>query len=92
MQACVDSSSKADAAKVHSVLLPVATKGANDPAPDVREANMGVLVSFALKAGNNMALLDKVRFPARSTRDLSDHIVCELQGNEHLIFKRIVYI
>ena len=67
----MDSSSKADAAKVHSVLLPVTTKGANDPAPDVREANMGVLVSFALKAGNNMALLDKVRFPKALAISLS---------------------
>lgn len=55
----MDSSTRKDAAKVHSVLLPVAAKAANDPGLDVREANMGVLVAFAVKAGN-MGLLDKV--------------------------------
>jgi hypothetical protein len=59
MQACVDSLSKKDAAKVHPVLLPLVAKAANDPAPEVREANMEVLVSFALKAAN-LALLEKV--------------------------------
>lgn len=48
-----------DAAKVHSSLLPVAAKAANDPTPDVREAGMGVLVAFAVKAGN-LGLLEKV--------------------------------
>jgi len=55
----VDSLSKKDAAKVHSVLLPLVAKAANDPAPEVREANMEVLVSFALKAAN-LGLLEKV--------------------------------
>ena len=59
MQTCIDGLAKKDVAKVQPVLLPVVIKGANDPAPDVREANMGILVSFAVKAGN-MALLDKV--------------------------------
>ncbi len=54
---------KKEVAKVQPALLPIVAQGANDPAPDVREANMGVLVSFAVKAGN-MALLEKVR-PAR---------------------------
>ena len=58
MQKCIDGLAKKEVAKVQPVLLPVVTQGANDPAPDVREANMGVLVSFAVKAGN-MALLDK---------------------------------
>jgi len=58
----VDSLSKKDAAKVHGVLLPLVSKAANDPAPEVREANMEVLVSFALKAGN-LGLLEKVPPP-----------------------------
>lgn len=59
IQACIDASSRKDAAKVHAQLLPVAAKAANDPAPDVREANMRVLVAFAVKSGN-LGLLDKV--------------------------------
>ena len=59
LQACVDSLAKKEAAKVHGLLLPLVSKAANDPAPEVREANMEVLVSFALKAGN-LGLLEKV--------------------------------
>lgn len=45
--------------KLNSCLLPMVAKAANDPAPDVREANMGVLVALAGKSGNK-ALLEKV--------------------------------
>lgn len=55
----MDSLAKKELAKVQAILLPVVAKAANDAAPEVREANMGVLVSFAIKAGN-MNLLDKV--------------------------------
>ena len=55
----MDSLAKKEVTKVQSTLLPIVAQGANDPAPDVREANMGVLVSFAVKAGNRN-LLDKV--------------------------------
>ena len=62
VQKCIDNLAKKDVAKVQPVLLPVVAQGANDPAPDVREANMGILVSFAVKAGN-VALLDKANPP-----------------------------
>ncbi len=66
LQACVDSLTKQDAAKVHGALLPLVGKAANDPAPEVREANMEVLVSFALKAGN-LGLLEKVNPSSHAT-------------------------
>ena len=74
LQAFVDSLDKKEASKVHSTLLPVVAKSANDPAPEVREANMAVLVSFALKTGNMQALLDKVRLIVDDLQERSNSI------------------
>lgn len=55
----VGSASKANAAKVHSSVLPAAAKSASEAAPDIREAALAVLVAFGLKAGT-VSVLNKV--------------------------------
>ncbi|KAL3133794.1 hypothetical protein ABBQ32_008271 [Trebouxia sp. C0010 RCD-2024] len=55
----VGSASKANAAKVHSTVLPAAAKAASEAAPDIREAALAVLVAFGLKAGS-VSVLSKV--------------------------------
>lgn len=55
----VGSASKANAAKVHSTVLPAAAKSASEAAPDIREAALAVLVAFGLKAGS-VSVLSKV--------------------------------
>ena len=55
----VGSASKANAAKVHSTVLPAAAKSASEAAPDIREAALAVLVAFGLKAGS-VSVLNKV--------------------------------
>ena len=54
----VGSASKANAAKVHSTVLPAAAKSASEAAPDIREAALAVLVAFGLKAGS-VSVLNK---------------------------------
>ena len=76
VQVCVDSLSKKEVSKVQGSLLPVVAQAANDPAPDVREANMGVLVSFAIKSGN-MGLLEKVTFKTAASASTLTYIECQ---------------
>ena len=61
LQACIESLDKKEAVKLNSAFLPTVSKAANDPAPDVREANMGVIVALANRSGNK-AILEKVNF------------------------------
>ena len=55
----MDASSKEAIARAHSVLIPATAAAANDPMPNIREAALQLLASFAVKAGS-MKPIDKV--------------------------------
>jgi len=59
LQDCVDASSKESVGKAHSVLIPATAAAANDAMPNIREAALQLLTSFAIKAGS-MKAIDKV--------------------------------
>jgi hypothetical protein len=50
-QGWVTSGSKAVITKAHPLLLPAVHKISNDPAPDIREAALGVLAALIIKQG-----------------------------------------
>lgn len=59
LQECMDASSKEAIAKAHSVLIPAAAAAANDAMPNIREAALQLLTTFAIKAGS-MKPVDRV--------------------------------
>ena len=83
IQAFIGSTSKASAAKVHSTVLPAAAKAAGEAAPDIREAALGVLVAFAMKAGS-ASVLSKVSTAWRSSECLSSSAEACLANALHL--------
>ncbi len=66
----MDASSKEAIAKAHSVLIPAAAAAANDAMPNIREAALQLLTTFAMKAGS-MKPVDKVGNQCSLDRDLA---------------------
>ena len=62
LQDCMDASSKEAIAKAHPVLIPATAASANDAMPQIREAALQLLTTFAIRAGS-MKPIDRVGTP-----------------------------
>ena len=70
LQAVLETGNKQAAQKLQP-LLPSIAKAANNPAPDIREAALNVLVAFCLKAGATLPAKVQLRSIWRHLQTIS---------------------